>query len=127
MDRFSVPGPTAVPRIIEDHRSDNWSQQIVDDLRAVLTQVNGIKPELLVQVFFNGEHSLNAPGLGRLDQRGPRPSGSNSGDPRSRLKIDCGVAVVDFARRRNIDGTCLGAAEPSLEFGLSHARSGQAC
>ena len=61
----------AVAGVVEDHRGDEGAEQVVDDLGAVLADVDGVEPELLVQVLLDGEHPLDPPGLGRLDARRP--------------------------------------------------------
>jgi AraC-like DNA-binding protein len=69
-------GGASVTRVIQDHRRDDRAEQVVDDLGAVLAEVDGVKPELLVEVFLNGEHALNAAGLDGLAARAGASAGA---------------------------------------------------
>ena len=64
---FDVSTAAAVARVVKYHRGDDGSQQVVDDLGSVLPQVDGVKPEFLVQILLDGEHPLNPSRLGLLD------------------------------------------------------------
>ena len=59
--------------------------QIVDDFGAVFTHVDGVEPKLLVELFLDGKHALNAAGLGRFGA-----NGTGLGSARRRLGLDDG-------------------------------------
>jgi hypothetical protein len=106
-------GGAAVAGVVQDHRRDQGPQQVVDDLGAVLADVDGVEPELLVQVLLHGEHPLDSPGPGR--RLAPRGAGRAAPGGRSGLGRRAG-RPVRLARAVRL---------PPLELRLGHRRPDQ--
>jgi hypothetical protein len=112
-------GGAAVSGVVENHRGDEWAQEVVDHLGTVLADVDRVEPELLVEVFLEREHALHAPGLGRLGARGSGARGRARG-ARGGLGIEDGrrgavtsaTAASTAARRSNSASLIAGLTKP---------------
>src|SRR5262249_5439517 len=77
-------GGPAVPGGVEDHRGHDRPQQVVDDVRAVLADVDRVEPELLVELLLDREHPLDP---ADFDGLAPRGAAAACGRPRRRLGL----------------------------------------
>jgi hypothetical protein len=60
------PSTPSIARIVQDHGSNDRSEQIVDDLGSILTHVDGVEPKFLIHLFLDRKHPLNPTRLDRL-------------------------------------------------------------
>ena len=84
-----VSAGAAVAGVVQDHGGDDRAQEFVDDFGAVLADVDGVEPELAVEVVFDGEHALHAARLA-----GFTPAGSGSAVAAAGATGRGGVGIV---------------------------------
>ena len=116
-------GGAAVAGVVQDHRGDQRAEQVVDDLRAVLADVDRVQPELLVQLLLDREHPLDPPEgfaafaaeLPRLRppvDEVPRAGGSDPTGPEGGPSAGSAGAPVGPCRRSNSASVIAGRTRP---------------